>query len=1796
MTIIGSAYVEIRALDTNLRRDIDAAMAKIKDVTLNLKADVDLLPVRKKIDELRAELKADPLKLTTEVDDKKVTDSLEEARKLYKDNPIQVESNTDTSQMERSLETVRQRFRTMRSTVNANADTAQAEAQLDTLARRRTVTYVPKLDNVLSGDLQKALSGLTYTMLGAVPGPAIEAAIANVLANIEQLSVGATVLATKIGSVGAEALTLAANILSLSSDIGDATRIVAVAPAAFSALAAILIGTKVAWNNFGGAMSSNAKTAAKALALLPPEAQKAATSLKELLKDITKPAQKAFWVEMGTSLQDTVKEMVPSIRDGLEKVDTSLAKMTKGVLNSFLNLKNSGGLDTLFDNISKGLDSASNAITPFFDALNTLSVTGSKYLPVFGDWLAKGADRFNTFIIAADKAGKIDIWINNAVTNLKEIWSLFDSSGSIISGLSQISSMSGGRGLADMADGLKDIAKTVNSEPFKSRLLIVLEGARSGAEALGKGFDNLFGIMGDGSVALGGFLSLAGQIGGSFLTNLSEIFNFGAGSGLITLLVGAKKAMDDLKPTFENIGHIIENFGKLASIVIQNMVPGVNALFDVVDKAFSKLIDGMTKSIPVFNDYVAATLAVIGPPVVAVADAIGKLLSAFSELPKGIQFGIMTFALFALALSKARSLMDDYKSKVSAARKEAAESGKDYKSLGDRFVDMGRSASGAIGGIKESFGNVGTAAGVAKEEIGKSFSALKEGAANVGRSISAGVQASLAQLKGDYNDHLRGPFETFKAGIAEGFKSVFTLPHEVSDGFARVGASIENTFKDAVGHTLNAVDTIKNGVKGAFVNLPAALKEFPKEVGRIFSDAGAAVVDGAGTMAQGVYDHSIYASKHLSDIGKGFGTAVSDIKAGAATVGNDLRAMVSPLEQGIMKAPAAVKTALTEMTSSAAKAYNNLVLAAAVAPNTAPFVTAAATVKTAMGSAFDTLATAARTATETAKGHLSNFSGAVRTAFDSASVAAGKSLSSIAVAGSISAGVLKEKMTTAASEMATKVSSVVSTVSTSLANVAEPVRTAFREAGQDVSNVVSNLKTGFSTFGSHVANVSSTAGSYISMTMGQALSNLKGNFAPVGTAISEGFKGIGPALAPAVSAIGEVGNAAGNAAIKVGRTASEGLHFAASGLLSALGGPWGLVIAGATTAIALFGQAQQQAKSDVETLSATLDQQTGAITEASKKQQALVLNRKESFLGLFDIGESALTDAKKIGLSSDLITKASSGDVTSSAKFKKFGDDMHTAILGGADAWQKFSDANGLGNLEMTDAASIMSKVETAVKSATDSLSDSQKKVIAVAQATKTTTAEAQILSKNFDTLASSTSSASDKFSALKQNLELLNNTSNATAKAHNVTVSAEKEYQQSLKDTKDAIEAVAKENNGLVTNLFDVNKGFDLTSQAGRDLHTALSAQSDSILKLGTAAMDKALKGGKSVGEAQAAAIAAMQPAIGSLKKSLEDLHFAPDQIDAIIKEFGLVPDKINTALNVDGDEAQRTILRTTLAANAFANGNYKGVLAALPDDAKKAIADAVGKGKEYAAGDYDAVLKALDQTAGGREAAFAAILSTTNGDYKAAIKAYLDQNSKTATEASLAAIAAVPRTVVFQAILNKAALDNVPASIRAPGSANGSLIKSVSNASSLLSGSFPMAKAFAGGGFENHVAQISRGQTPFRVWSEPETGGEAYIPLSKAKRPRSLSILEEVAKMFGFSLVKQFADGGILSGFNSGPSTSGMGGGSSTNTSTSYTKPGNGAAAPNIILQVNPSAALDEEKVGKIAASELYWKFNTL
>lgn len=93
-----------------------------------------------------------------------------------------------------------------------------------------------------------------------------------------------------------------------------------------------------------------------------------------------------------------------------------------------------------------------------------------------------------------------------------------------------------------------------------------------------------------------------------------------------------------------------------------------------------------------------------------------------------------------------------------------------------------------------------------------------------------------------------------------------------------------------------------------------------------------------------------------------------------------------------------------------------------------------------------------------------------------------------------------------------------------------------------------------------------------------------------------------------------------------------------------------------------------------------------------------------------------------------------------------------------------------------------------------------------------------------------------------------------------------------------------------------------------------------------------------------------------------------------------------------------------------------------------------------------------------------------------------------------------------------------------------------------------------FNNGGFKIErpgTANIYQPASTYRVFAEPETGGEAYIPLARAKRARSMQILRETARLmdaqvvpledggiqramqlWGRPSIRRFADGGITPG----------------------------------------------------------------
>lgn len=1916
MTLIGSAYVEIRALDTNLQRDIDNAMKKIKDVTLNIQADVNLSPVRKKISELRAELRSNPLKVALEVDDSRVVDSLAEAHQLYEDNPLNIITTTDTTPAESALRAVREEYRHLPSTVVANATTAGAEAQLATLTRRRRVSIFP--DVRIPPDVRNALRGLSYTIVGAIPADRIRASVTSILANFETLAIGSAKLLAVLGSVGAMALTTGANLLTFGADVGRTIGLLTTAPAIITALGLAMVSLKLGFKDFGGAFNEDAKKAAKSMAKLPKEAQAAVKAMKGLGSEIRKDSQGAFWKELGTSLQDMIKTVFPTVKKGLHDTSIATAKMTKGMLASFKELQESGRMETLFENINKGLTTTSSAVKPFFDAMNTLSVTASKHLERYGRNLTSVADRFDAWATRTSQSGEMDAWITQAGVNMHNLGKIVGETVNTFKGLSQAAAEAGGKSLADVAEGMKNIAGLVNSEPFKSKLVSVLRGARDGVEALGRGFDSIKKVVSEGTTAISGFLNLAGQLGGSFMTNLAAAFNgTGLGEGIIVAMTGAKAAMDLMKPAFADLGEIIGDVGEIAGVLFQEMAPGFNNLADTLQKVVGALKDGVIDVIPVFNEFIQNILMVLAPIIIGIAEAVGFLLEGFAALPEIVRNGIMALGLFLVALRLLNRPMRDTATGIRNLASPLQRMRDGVTGVRDSITRRWNTSS-SIGATRTAFAGLGGTALIAAGDIGKAFGQMRWMAGHTGQAIAQGFRQTFSQI-GREMQKLGTPVKAFASMMGRAMGEAL-LPREVRDGFKRVGTKLMDTARIYTGYFSAAKDKIKaigQSLKTAFPAslLGPALKALPGEIGKTMAYAGqkigAGVKDIAKTLAgpavgyamakmkDTISTQALYASKRLSDIGKGLSTAVGTIKVAPGIVSSALGKMTT-----------SAKTSFSNIQQSMAKAFNSGVLAAAVHPMTAPFVK---------------MADAAKTGALSAASHVGNMAKSIGASINKLTIPARTAFAGMAVAASIHSGVMADKFRIAADRIGGNLS------------------TAFRNAGRDIANVGTGLATTMGRTFTGIQTAANTAATRITDSMKRAGTAIAANFAPATAAIRGTFAALPAMIRPVASTLGDLGRSAGTAAGTVGALAGATAKWAGAGLLGALGGGWGLAIAGATAAVAAIADAQAKSKARVDAFSQSLDQQTGAMTNLTKTLALKSLfdgptDDWDDFVrGVLEKSKTVAETLEDLGMDTREYYKTMSDPSTRGNAIKGLQEVIDNLRSGKqtsdglAESLGISADAlTGLSIREANLKANSIQHMKTKAEDLDKELQKAEEQIKLVAKATGVNSAEAAIMSKNYDTLSLATSSVSDKFSAFKENLRLVGS---AEEKAQ----LGQKGYQQSLRDTATKIKDIAAANEGiLLPSLFQVGKGFDFTKQAGADLHSALEGQVEGIQMLGTEAIQKALAEGKKGTDVQKAAIDAMTPAITSLKETLEGMGFDEGQIQGILDTFNLLDKDITAAISLDGAETvHKNLAMLTLAKDFFVNGDNEATLKVLPDAAKKAIEEATGIADGFAKGKYQAMLDVLDSTDGGTTTALAKILSVADGDFKAELEA-LDLSGPTIDEAKAKiaeqwekksfgtrldatmnpfeeilskaeargvsfsgnkytpifdanssefdakALAAQGRgdifsdttytskmaadTAEFEAA--KAAadaegknledttftpkfdadhkpFDNGMKNVTISGTVIGdkvfkptvdvndlatSKLSKVSNTqipnktfsiTALFDGAtqkvremfgwadggimqgnkqtfangginLPTVNSYANGGFENHVAQISRGQTPFRVWSEPETGGEAYIPLSRAKRPRSLKILEEVASMFGMSLSKSFANGGILSGFNTQsmatPSTSG----SSETFRTRTTGVGASAAAPTYNFTVNPSQGLSEQQIAEAAMKELYWQ----
>lgn len=235
-----------------------------------------------------------------------------------------------------------------------------------------------------------------------------------------------------------------------------------------------------------------------AMAMLGPNAQEFTKTIFELtrngpLHELQVDTSQNLFAGMSTSVRTLVDSDLPTLKSGMGAVATSLNGDFKALFSSLGSDQTKGLLSRIFGDTSQAQDLLKNAINPLVSGVGTLARAGADTLPRMADGLGRAADRFDRFISAADKDGRLDGWINAGITGFTHL-------GDIVINLAQsvgsVTKALGGQGLlASLDDGTKKLNDFLKSAKGQDDLRRVFAEGRHELEQIRPILEALPGIM-----------------------------------------------------------------------------------------------------------------------------------------------------------------------------------------------------------------------------------------------------------------------------------------------------------------------------------------------------------------------------------------------------------------------------------------------------------------------------------------------------------------------------------------------------------------------------------------------------------------------------------------------------------------------------------------------------------------------------------------------------------------------------------------------------------------------------------------------------------------------------------------------------------------------------------------------------------------------------------------------------------------------------------------------------------------------------------------------------------------------------------------------------------------------------------------------------------------------------------------------------------------------------------------------------------------------------------------------------
>ena len=394
---------------------------------------------------------------------------------------------------------------------------------------------------------------------------------------------------------------------------------------------------------------------------------------------------------------------------------------------------------------------------------------------------------------------------------------------------------------------------------------------------------------------------------------------------------------------------------------------------------------------------------------------------------------------------------------------------------------------------------------------------------------------------------------------------------------------------------------------------------------------------------------------------------------------------------------------------------------------------------------------------------------------------------------------------------------------------------------------------------------------------------------------------------------------------------SKGFHNVADGLISLMGGPWGIALGIATTALTGFMTAAQNTKQAVQEVQSAASSGASAIHEALVNQlQNMDVGTFHGEPGWLSAIEQGITGSKKLtdvmseaGISITTMTKAAEGN--------------KSAIRQVNDAADKLGSSLGSGSHKATALRDGLSALTTAYQQGTKGAKDKSKALDELdSKASGAASSTKQAASANKD-LGSSAKDAAEEIDGLVKSLFGLES-NNLTA---DEAVDQLNQKIGQLNDTCKDNGVVFNENGDLLDRFSE--KGTK-TKQALEDIASSAQNAAEKILKQGenTNFSNGEIDRANGVLADAREALVKQAEASGMGEKAANDLAdrwgLSSDSIKAAIESIKLTSDNSKAKLDVDDSKAKKKTKDAKTNLDRFGQTIKKAKLDAKDNASKKA------------------------------------------------------------------------------------------------------------------------------------------------------------------------------------------------------------------------------------------------------------------